>query len=123
MKRYISILLLFGLASIPIAQAQGDYNAGLLAGIKAGWNVIQALLQKDNTAYQAAADSWNSLVRTTGDQIYILPNLTTQPEENPTTQSIRLGRRDSQGGPLTEPSHSFDPSVIGSGMGDWKSPI
>jgi hypothetical protein len=120
MKRYITILLLSGLASMPLAQAQGDYNAGLLAGIKAGWNVIQALLQKDNTAYQAAADSWNSLVRTTGDQTYILPNLTIQPEENPTTQTIRP---DSQGEPLTEPSHSFDPSVIGSGMGDWKSPI
>lgn len=123
MKRYISILLLFVLASMPLAQAQGDYNAGLLAGIKAGWNVIQALLQKDNTAYQAAADSWNSLVRTTGDQTYILPNLTTQPEKNPTTQTIRLDRMDLQGEPLTEPSHSFDPSVIGSGMGDWRSPI
>jgi hypothetical protein len=117
MRKIALIVLLLALASVIQAQTQGDYNAGMLAGIKVGWNVIQAVLQKDDAAYQTAVESWNSLVRTTGDQTYLLP------EEYSTTQPMQLSGMGSQGNTLTQPSRSFDPSVIGTGNGDWKPPI
>ena len=123
MRKIALIMLLLALASVVQAQTQGDYNAGVLAGIKVGWNVIQALLQKDDAAYQTAVESWNSLVRTTGDQTYLLPeeNSTTQPVT--TTQPMQLSGTGSQGNTLTKSSRSFDHSVMGTGNGDWKPPI
>ena len=123
MRKIASIVLLLALTSVVQAQTQGDYNAGVLTGIKAGWNVIQALLQKDDAACQTAVESWNNLVRTTGDQIYLLPeeNPTTQPVT--TTQPMQLSGMGSQGNTLTKSSRSFDPSVMGTGNGDWKPPI
>ncbi len=123
MRKIALIVLLLALASVVQAQTQGDYNVGVLAGIKVGWNVIQALLQKDDAAYQTAVESWNSLVRTTGDQTYLLPeeNSTAQPAT--ATQPMQLSGTGSQGNTLTKSSRSFDPSVMGTGNGDWKPPI
>ncbi len=120
MRKIALTVLLLALASVVQAQTQGDYNAGVVAGIKVGWNVIQALLQNDDAAYQTTVESWNSLVGTTGDQTYILPeeNSTIQPAT--TTQPMQLSGTGSQGNTLTKPYHSFDPSVMGTGNGDWK---
>ena len=110
-------VLLLALASVVQAQTQGDYNAGVLAGIKVGWNVIQALLQKDDAAYQTTVESWNSLVRTTGDQTYILPEGKLHyPASHYYPAHAVLSGMGSQGNTLTKPYHSFDPSVMGMGM-------
>ncbi len=111
MGKIVVLVLLLSLTRLVLAQ--GDYNAGVLAGIKIGWNVIPALLQKDNAAYQTVVESWNSLVRTTGDQTYILPEGNSI--MNSTTQPLVPGETDSQGRAWIKPYHSFDPSVMGTG--------
>jgi hypothetical protein len=119
MRKIVVLILLLSLTRLVLAQ--GDYNAGVLAGIKVGWNVIQALLQKDDATYQTAVESWNSLVRTTGDQTYILPEGNSI--MNSTTQPLVLGGTDSQGRSWIKPYHSFDSSTIGGVGGDWKPSV
>lgn len=116
MRKIALTVLLIALTSAIQAQDQGDYNAGVLTGIKAGWNVIQALLQKDDVAYQPAVESWNNLVRTTGDLTYLLP-------EEMHLSGMQLSGTSPQKDGLIKPLRSFDPSVIGTGNGDWKPPI
>ncbi len=105
-------MLLLALMITPLVQAQGDYNAGLQVGIKAGADVIRALLAKDNAAYEAAAQGWNSLVKTafSDPSPYLLPVAnSTQPVQN-ATQGLRLGGTNAEGKTAIRPTHSFDAS-------------
>ncbi len=112
---------------MPLAQSQGDYNSGLQAGLKAGSDVIKALLAKDNAAYETAAQAWNSLVKTAFDSsqagAYLLPVENTTPKaaakEN-ATEPLRLGVTNPQGKTTVRPSHSFDSSVTGDQGEEWQ---
>jgi hypothetical protein len=124
MRKIVSIVLLLALTSL--AQAQEDYNAGLQQGLKVGYNVVQALIHKDNAAYETAAQAWNSLVKTAFESsqatTYLLPvaseqnasastQITAAPAQNNTMQGLHVTSPDPDGKMQIRPSHTFDTSA------------
>jgi len=119
MKKIIVLILLLSL--VPLIQAQGDYNSGLQAGLKAGYAVVQAMLQKDDAAYNTAAQAWNGLVETAFGGQASAYTLATPLKQNSTTRGVDLGGLSSEGMTTVLPSHQFDaPMVIGKQESDWQ---
>jgi hypothetical protein len=134
MRKIVLIVLLLALTSL--AHAQEDYNAGLQQGLKAGYNVVQALIHKDNAAYETAAQAWNSLVKTAFESsqaaTYLLPveseqnasvptQITAAPAQNNTTQGLHVTSPGPDGKMQIRPSHTFDTSASPGDINeDWK---
>lgn len=134
MRKIVLIVLLLALTSL--AQAQGDYNDGLQLGLEAGYNVVQALIHKDNAAYETAAQAWNCLVKTafesTQATTYLLPvsseqnasaptQITAAPAQNNTAQGLHVTSPGPDGKMLIRPSHAFDTSAPPGDINeDWK---
>jgi len=133
MRKMVLIVLLLALTSL--ANAQEDYSAGLQLGLKAGYDVVQALIHKDNAAYEIAAQAWNSLVKTAFESsqadTYLLPvaseqniaapvqNTAASAQDN-STRSLRVTSPGPDGKMHIRPSHTFDASAAPGDINeDW----